>query len=129
MSSIEHVDDSDGLESSDAQWLLDKRVMFSELPEPGVEWVVRDFDFHRSKLWPLRTRGIIRKTGKTKRGTTQVNTYTTTKKGYETLSRFLEQDQKSDGLLPCGHNSFINHGDTLKCKRCGATHDKSEVRS
>lgn len=37
--------------------------------------------------------------------------------------------EDSEGLLPCGHDGFVNEGNELRCKRCEETHAKEAVQA
>ena len=117
--------DHTDLEPNKALWVRKNIHDLEKLPAPSEEWKLREVDIGQSLHAKLRDKGLIDRLDR-KEGT-KTYTYRTKRVTFEAIQEFLRREEKSDSLLPCGHNGFVNQGDVLECKRCGTPHDKSEV--
>jgi len=113
-----------GLANVTANWVRANTHQLEQLPEPGSVWTASEAGFRTPLINQLKVKGIIERVGSTK---SQRGRYKTKKKAFEGVVYFLERARESDGLLPCGHDGFVNQGGVLECKRCGTEHDRSEV--
>ena len=105
------------------------RIRLKDLPKPGKRFEIEDVQADQYLIKQCMQQGVIKRVDRSyTRGTWMRSVYQTTEDGYDAIQKWLEIDEQTDGFLPCGHDGFTNHGDSLECKRCGEIHDKSEVR-
>ena len=122
---LDNSDNHTDLEPNTALWVRKNIHDLEKLPAPSEEWQLRDVDIGHSLLSKLRDKDLIDRLDR-ERGS-KIYTYRTKPETFEAIQEFLRREEKSDSLLPCGHNGFVNQGDVLECKRCDETHPKSEV--
>lgn len=99
----------------------------ASLPEPGEEWRWCEVDLPRGLLSRLNQKGVINQTmskfdpENDERG----GLYTVDKTCYEVAT---EKAEYSSTLPCCTSTGFTNDGGTLRCKRCGQSHDRETIR-
>ena len=113
---------------STAQWMQAHKEELKDLPEPGCEWQSKNQPEHiQSRVSSLSANGLIERVGRNG----SVTVFETKQRTYEKLRELWEKDT-DEGLLPCGHDGFLNIGDgKLQCKRdnCKEIWTKTEVRN
>lgn len=117
------------LNPSAARFVKKHVYELTDLPEPGEKWTSRAVPYGPQRILRFRNEGIIIRIYNGERSDDGRKYYRTKPEGYEAVQTFLEQVEKSDGFLPCGHDAFENLGDRLECNRCGEVHDKEVVRN
>jgi len=113
------------LEPSTALWVSKNVYRIKDLPEPGQTWSKEDRDYPRPLMNKLLHEGLIERLDGGPSG--GLREYRTKPDAYDAVQTFWESYVETDKLLPCNHSGFINRGDTLECKRCGAVHDKEDI--
>lgn len=122
---------SGNVEGTDRYQLYRLAPAIVKLPGPSQSWTLaaarKHHDVQKLNGQKLRESSLFEATGKRASEDPGKNQklWRTTRSAY----RAAQEIESRDGLLPCGHDGFVNVGNSqLECKRCGAVHDRSEVR-
>jgi len=118
-----------GLTTGDVQYVQTNYHDLRNLPHPDEEWTHAELDEDcKQHFRMLSARDIIHPVEENDNGNQKWTVWETDERCYRKLQEKIETVNESDGFLPCGHDGFRSHEETLECKRCGARHDKEAVR-
>lgn len=103
-----------------------------ELPEPGREWTLVGHDrWIIARSDKIEEFGIIEKVDKRFIDDTSHprNVYKTDTEAWEMIQKYKEVDKNSEGVLPCGHDSFRNPRgtDDIECKICDEKFERAKL--
>ena len=118
-----------GAYSGTVEWIKANFRHIRGLPEPGVNFYAEELpEKTKEELLCLSSHDIINRVDMANNGENNGKTvYQSNPVYYDFIQDVIEQREKSDGILPCGHNGFVNVGHGLKCKDCNIVHDKEDV--
>lgn len=118
---------ADGIGPDSKQWIRSNKYDLEDLPEPGETWQASDLGYDATMILNLRAKDLITRLERDQR---QGSTYRTKESAYDYLQECL--DSPTGGFLPCKSegcpaNAFTSTSEGIECKRCGTTHERSEV--
>lgn len=116
------------LSPGDSMWVKNNVYDLKDIPEPPVKWTHPELGHDKSTRVQLSNRNLVVKHDYEDMSVQKRRQYSATREFYNAIQTWLAIHEESDGLLPCGHDGFKNHGETLECRRCGAIHKKEVVR-
>lgn len=120
--------DNTGVYQGTAQKISVKSRGF-ELPHPDERWKLRDVpEVIRDNIVWLSTEDIVKRVDF--HSTDNVTIFQTDETAYREWNRYREKHEQSDGFLPCGHDPFMSHAETVEClvEGCGQVHRKEDLR-